>query len=126
MNHVSIVGRLTKDATVSANNNTTVARFNVAVDRRGNNNEADFISCVAFNKTAEFIEKYFKKGMRIGLIGRIVTGSYTDKDGNKHYTTDVVADQVEFVESKKNDTPSETSDGFMSVPDSIDDELPFA
>lgn len=126
MNHVSIVGRLTKDATVSANNNTTVARFNVAVDRRGKDNEADFISCVAFNKTAEFIEKYFKKGMRIGLIGRIVTGSYTDKDGNKHYTTDVVADQVEFVESKKNDTPSETSDGFMSVPDSIDDELPFA
>lgn len=125
MNHVSIVGRLTKDATVSANNNTTVARFNVAVDRRGKDNEADFISCVAFNKTAEFIEKYFKKGMRIGLIGRIVTGSYTDKDGNKHYTTDVVADQVEFVESKKNDTPSETPDGFMSIQDEID-ELPFA
>lgn len=126
MNQVSIVGRMAKDAVVSANNNTTVARFTVAVDRRGKEKEADFISCVAFGKTAEFIEKYFSKGNRIGILGRIVTGSYTDKEGNKHYTTDVVADQAEFVESKKAEQPKETPDGFMSIPEGIDDELPFA
>lgn len=125
MNHVSLVGRITKDPTVSANNDTTVARFSVAVDRRGKKDEADFISCVAFNKTAEFLEKYFKKGMRIGLEGHIVTGSYTNKENKKVYTTDVVADQVEFVESKKDEEPKNAPDGFVNVPDELE-ELPFA
>lgn len=120
MNRVDIVGRLTRDVEVRYAGDTAVARFNVAVDRKGKKGEADFISCVSFGKTAEFLEKYFKKGMRIGLSGRIQTGSY-EKDGQKIYTTDVVAEEVEFVESKQN-----TNDGFMAIPeDGITEELPF-
>lgn len=143
MNSVQIVGRLTRDPEVRyTDGGTTIARFNVAVDRRfkkeGEDN-ADFISCVAFGKTAEFIERFFVKGQRIGLNGRIQTGSYTNKDGNKVYTTDVVAENVEFVEGKKPDandgfqqtqraTPNDAiGDGFMSIPDGVDDAgLPFS
>lgn len=100
------------------------------------NYDADFINCVAFGKSAEFIEKYFKKGMAIGLTGRIQTGSYTNKDGQKVYTTDVVVEETEFVESKGASSASNTntsrpapsvasSDGFMNIPDGIDEELPF-
>lgn len=143
MNKVELVGRLTRDPEVryttreSAN---VIARFSVAVNRRFKNAEgnydADFINCVAFGKTAEFIEKYFRKGMAIGLTGRIQTGSYTNKDGQKVYTTDVVVEETEFVESKSNgnaigtpNTPSNSgvssNDGFMNIPDGIDEELPF-
>ncbi len=104
MNHVVLVGRLTKDPDVRYSpNGAAVARFTVAVDRRfkkEGQQEADFISCVAFGKQGEFIEKYFNKGKLIGLTGSIQTGSYTNKDGQKVYTTDVVADSVEFVGSK--------------------------
>lgn len=132
MNLVSLVGRLTKDPEVrygGQNNDKAVARFTVAVDRKyktEGGQTADFISCIGFGKTAEFLEKYFKKGMRIGLNGRIQTGSY-EKDGQKIYTTDVVADSVEFVESKKDSQPQSQpdNDGFMSIPDGIDEELPF-
>ena len=103
-NVVVLVGRLTSDPTVRYTpSQTAVARFTVAVDRpfsRDNEQTADFISCVAFGKSAEFIEKYFTKGKPIGLTGRIQTGSYTDKNGNKAYTTDVVAERVEFVGNK--------------------------
>lgn len=134
MNKVQLVGRLTKDAEVrysQGDSQMAIARFTVAVDRRGKNNEADFISCVAFGKTAEFIEKYFSKGNRIGICGHIQTGSYTDKDNKKVYTTDVIADEAEFVESKSSaeqvkEQPKVDENGFMNIPDDIDEDLPFA
>ena len=103
MNIVSIVGRICNDVSLTQAGETQVARITVAVDRRfkrENDQNADFISCVAFGKTAEFINKYFAKGQRIGITGRIQTGSYTNKDGQKVYTTDVVVENCEFVESK--------------------------
>lgn len=128
MNKSLLVGRLTKDPDVREGN-TTVARFTLAVDRKfakEGEQSADFISCIAFGKTADFINKYFAKGMRMGLEGRIQTGSYTNKNGQKVYTTDVVAEQVEFVESKKESAPQPQpdDDGFMQIPDDVD-ELPF-
>ena len=122
-----------------------IARFSLAVDRRRAANSqdaqnADFISCVAFGRTAEFIEKFFTKGRRIGVYGHIQTGSYTNKDGAKVYTTDVVVDEAEFVDSKgeggnapmggsgfsaPSQAPMAASDGFMNIPEGIDEELPF-
>ena len=141
MNKVQLVGRLTKDAEVRYSQGDTqmaIARFTVAVDRRGKNNEADFISCVAFGKTAEFLEKYARKGTKFVVEGRIQTGSYTNKDGQKVYTTDVVCENVEFAESKNSQgggssfdggagfaPSSDAGDGFMNIPDGIDEELPF-
>lgn len=144
MNKVQLVGRLTRDPEIrysQGENATATARFSVAVNRRFKNSEgnydADFINCVAFGKSAEFVEKYFKKGMAIGLTGRIQTGSYTNKDGQKVYTTDVVVEETEFVESKgaSNTGNSNASrpapnvannNDFMSIPDGVDEELPFA
>ena len=123
-------GRLTK-APDMRKGDTTVARFTVACDRafkREGQDSADFISCVAFGKTAEFIEKYFTKGMKIEVNGRIQTGSY-EKDGVKHYTTDVICDSVAFAESKKaagEEAKKESpDDGFLNVPEGSTD-LPFA
>ena len=144
MNKVQLVGRLTRDPEIrysQGENATATARFSVAVNRRFKNSEgnydADFINCVAFGKSAEFVEKYFKKGMAIGLTGRIQTGSYTNKDGQKVYTTDVVVEETEFVESKgasntgnsnvSRPAPSAAKNNdFMSIPDGVDEELPFA
>lgn len=140
MNNVQLVGRFTRDPEVRyANSGTSIARFSLAVDRVYKSDggpDADFISCIAFGKTAEFIERYFHKGQRIGLIGRIQTGNYTKDDGTKVYTTDVVVERVEFVESKGSASPSgqqagnthvdsPENDGFMNIPDGIDEELPF-
>ena len=132
MNKVILLGRLTKDPEVRQGQTMTVTKFSLAVDRRikaEGQPSADFISCVAFGKTAEFIEKYFKKGSKMALEGRIQTGSYTNKDGQKVYTTDVVVDNVEFAESKaaagtKEDKPVTDDEGFMDIPDNIP-ELPF-
>lgn len=135
MNSVQLIGRLTRDPEVRyTDGGASIARFSLAVDRRfkqENGADADFINIVSFGKTAEFIEKYFHKGMKIALNGRIQTGSYTDKDGKKVYTTDIVAENVEFCESKgtssNNDAQAPSQNGdFMSIPDGIDDELPFA
>lgn len=138
MNCVSIVGRLTRDPDVRyTNSGLSVARFTVAVDRRvkkeSNQQNADFPSVVAFGKTAEFIEQYFSKGMKIGITGRLQTGSYEDRDGKKVYTTDVVAESVEFIESKRAEESAEKTqeqlpddDDFLAVPDNIGEELPFA
>ena len=136
MNKVILLGRLTADptTTVSAAGNA-VTRFSIAVDRRfkqENAPTADFPSCVAFGNTAAFINKYFHKGMKIALEGRLQTGSY-EKDGVKHYTTDVIVESVEFAESKKNNdntadnTPDSTADinDFMNIPDDISEQLPF-
>lgn len=136
MNSVQLVGRFTKEPEVRyTDGGSSVSKFTLAVDRaysREGGDSADFISCVAFGKTAEFIERYFHKGQRIGLNGRIQTGSYTNKDGVKVYTTDVVAERVEFVESKASSSGSgqhhsggAADDGFMNIPDGIDEELPF-
>lgn len=132
MNSVQLVGRLVRDPEVrytNGDNQIAVARFTVACNRKykkDGEQDADFISCIAFGKTSEFIERYFQKGSSIGLNGRIQTGSYTNKDGHKVYTTDVFVESVEFVGSK-NETNNDTkkNDDFMNIPESIDEELPF-
>lgn len=137
MNSVQLVGRFTRDPEVRyTDGGSTIARFSLAVDRRyksENGPTADFPNCVAFGRAAEFIEKYFRKGMRMGCQGRIQTGSYTNNDGQKVYTTDVVVESCEFVESKASQQPEENNNGFgpadengfMNIPDDIDEELPF-
>ena len=145
MNKVILMGRLTRDAEVrysQGDASTAVARFSLAVDRRfkreGDEQTADFINCVAFGRTGEFMERFGRKGTKFLVEGRIQTGSYTNRDGQKVYTTDVVVEQVEFAESKASsennggyvpaDKPSPSGaagDGFMNIPDGIDEELPF-
>ena len=146
MNKVILMGRLTRDAEIrysQGESSTAIARFSLAVDRRfrRDNEEqtADFINCVAFGRTAEFLERFGRKGTKFVLEGRIQTGSYTNKDGQRVYTTDVVAENVEFAESKNNSStgndfggaPSAPSpsgaagDGFMHIPEGIDEDLPF-
>lgn len=153
MNKVILMGRLTRDPEVrysAGNNSMAVARYTLAVDRRfrrdGENN-TDFIGCVAFGKSAEFAEKYLRQGTKIIVTGRIQTGSYTNRDGQKVYTTDVVVEDQEFAESKAAASESgmmrqsaplpmaaspmpspaqaSSADGFMNIPDGIDEELPF-
>ena len=129
MNSVSLVGRLTRDPEIkTTNSGSSYARFSIAVDRRGKDAGTDFINIVAFGKTSEFIERYFRKGQRIGINGRIQTGSYEGKDGKKVYTFDVIAENVEFVESKSassSATPT-NADGFVNIPDGVEDPgLPF-
>ena len=155
MNKVILMGRLTRDPDIrysAGENSTAVARYTLAVDRRFRRygeQTADFISCVAFGRTAEFAEKYFHQGIRIVISGRIQTGSYTNRDGVKVYTTDVVVEEQEFAESKSASAEnsggfgggyrqsqaaapapapaaaSASADGFMNIPDGIDEELPF-
>ena len=131
MNNVSLVGRLTRDPEIKISaSGSSYARFAIAVDRRKKDDGADFINIIAFGKTSEFIEKYFRKGQRIGIAGRIQTGSYDGKDGKKVYTFDVIADNVEFVESKSASGPASATpanaDGFVNVPDGLEDDgLPF-
>lgn len=125
MNTVVLMGRLTRDADIrqsQGQNPTTVARYTLAVDRKGKDAGADFINMVSFGKTAEFIEKYVHKGTKIALRGRIQTGSY-EKDGKKIYTTDVIAEEVEFAESKKTQEENSNLDDFVNVDA---EELPFA
>ena len=142
MNKTILMGRLTRDPEVrysSGNNASTVAKYTLAVDRkfrREGEPDADFIPCVVFGKGAEFAEKYFHKGIKIALTGRITTGKYTNKEGQTVYTTEVIVEEQEFAESKsaseRNDPayssspiPADTGDSFMNIPDGIDDELPF-
>ena len=142
MNKVILMGRLTRDPEVrysQGESATAVARFTLAVDRRFRRDDAsaDFIGCVAFGKNAEFIEKYFRQGTKALITGRIQTGSYTNRDGQKVYTTDVVVEDQEFAESKNAQSESgfqpssrpqpsaAIGDGFMNIPDGIDEELPF-
>lgn len=131
MNKCEIIGRLTRDPELRQNETTGVVRFSVAVNRRFSKEgqqTADFISCVAFGKTAEFVSKYFTKGMGIAVVGRIQTGNYTNSDGVKVYTTDVVAEEVYFTE-KKIDASSSSKEtlGTATEPNFIaeDNELPF-
>ena len=146
MNKVILIGRLTRDPDVRYAQNdqgSAVVNYTLAVDRRfrrdNDGQSADFIRCVAFGRQAEFASKYFRKGIKIVVTGRIQTGSYTNRDGQKVYTTDVVVEDQEFAESKSAgagyeqsyqpaDQPAPGSasvDGFMNIPDGIDEELPF-
>ena len=151
MNKVILMGRLTRDPDVrysAGENSTAVARYTLAVDRRFHRDgdaTADFIGCVAFGRQTEFAEKYLRQGTKIAITGRIQTGSYTNREGQKVYTTDVVVEEQEFAESKNaggsnggysapqhnNPAPSAntsdlgSADGFMNIPDGIDEELPF-
>ena len=150
MNKVILMGRLTRDPEVrysQGENSTAVARYTLAVDRRfakrdgSDQQTADFIQCVAFGRSGEFAEKYLRKGTKVLVTGRIQTGSYTNQDGQRVYTTDVVVEDQEFAESKASgdnyqqsssfapaDRPAPSAaigDGFMNIPDGIDEELPF-
>ncbi len=151
MNKVILMGRLTRDPEIrysQGDSSLAIARYTLAVDRRFRRNNdgeqtADFIGCVAFGKSAEFAERYFRRGLKVVVTGRIQTGSYTNKDGQKVYTTDVVVEDQEFAESKAASdasagsyrqapsTPpapapiSDAGDGFMNIPDGIEEELPF-
>ena len=136
MNKVILCGRLTADPEVrysQGENSTAIAKYTLAVDRRHNNEQqtADFLRIVAFGKLGEFAEKYLHKGMKLLLTGHIQTGSYTDKNGEKKYTYDIIADECEFVEKKaqteEKPQPITDKDGFMNVPEGIDmEDLPFA
>ena len=151
MNKVILMGRLTRDPEVrysAGENALAIARYTLAVDRRFRRDgeaSADFISCVSFGRTAEFAEKYFRQGLKIAVTGRIQTGSYTNREGQKVYTTEVVVEDQEFAESKATSdanagsfshaggfqqapapTPAaDAGDGFMNIPDGTDEELPF-
>jgi single-strand DNA-binding protein len=126
MNHVSLIGRLTRDPDVrSTQNGEQVARYTLAVDRSSKDKSADFISCVTFGKAAEFAAKYLTKGLKIGVEGRIQTGSYTNKDGQKVYTTDVVVSSHTFCEKAGAAKEVPDSDGFVHVPEGNEEELPF-
>ena len=138
MNKVSLTGRLVRDPDVrysTGEKATCIARFTLAVERRFKQDgqpTADFINCVAFGKTGEFIDKYFTKGMKADISGRIQTGNYVDKNGDKKYTTDIVVEELEFGESKRtqgNEATSKTADGInheIHIEDlSDDDDLPF-
>ena len=154
MNKVILMGRLTRDPDIrytQGNEPMCIARYTLAVDRRYNHDgeqKADFISCVCFGRTAEFAEKYFHQGIKIVVEGRIQTGSYTNREGQKVYTTEVVVENQEFAESKnassgngsgnggyrqsgnssrqtQQEAPKPAGDGFMDIPDGIDEELPF-
>lgn len=146
MNKVILIGRLTRDPEVRYSQGETsmaIARYTLAVDRRGRREgeqSADFISCKAFGKAGEWAEKWLRKGIKIAITGRIQTGSYTNNEGQKVYTTDVIIEEQEFAESKAasegniqsqgqsqgRQQPSQAGDGFMNIPDGVDDdELPF-
>lgn len=143
MNKVILMGRLTRDPEIrysQGDNSLAIGRYTLAVDRRfkrDGEQTADFISCVTFGKSAEFAERYLRQGTKIAVTGRIQTGSYTNKEGQKVYTTEVVVEEHEFAESKgasseggyqpaSRPSPSTASgDGFMNIPDGIDEELPF-
>ena len=147
MNKVILMGRLTRDPEVrysAGENALAIARYTLAVDRRFRRDgeaSADFISCVSFGRTAEFAEKYFRQGLKIAVTGRIQTGSYTNQDGAKVYTTDVIAQTVAFAESKgsesgqqntqgaagrPNPNQAQSADGWMNIPTELDEELPFS
>lgn len=147
MNKVILMGRLTRDPDVrytTGENPLAIARYTLAVDRRFHKDgeaTADFISCVAFGRAAEFAEKYFRQGLKITISGRIQTGSYTNREGQKVYTTEIVVEEQEFAESKSSGdngaayyppkqtpppAPADGADGFMNIPDGIEEELPFS
>lgn len=140
MNKVILMGRLTKDVELRNAGETTIGRYTIAVDRkykREGEINADFIPCVVFGKSAEFAEKYFRKGSKVAVVGRIQTGSYTNGDGQKVYTTDVVVEEQEFAESRNSGNANNNHEAgveaglsqvntFVEIPDGDDEDLPFS
>lgn len=143
MNKAILMGRLTRDPEVrytSGENSLAIARYTLAVDRKirkDGDATADFIPCVVFGRSAEFVEKYFRKGLKIAIVGHVQTGSYTNREGQNVYTTEVVVEEQEFSESKNSGSgssqqnapqpsPDVGQDGFMNIPDGIEEELPFS
>ena len=143
MNKAILMGRLTREPEVrytSGENSLAIARYTLAVDRKirkDGDATADFIPCVVFGRSAEFVEKYFRKGLKIAIVGHVQTGSYTNRDGQNVYTTEVVVEEQEFSESKNSGSgssqqnapqpsPDVGQDGFMNIPDGIEEELPFS
>lgn len=125
MNKTQLIGRVTKDLDLTQTANSCYCKFTVAVNRRKKDDGADFINCTAWGKTAEVMTKYVHKGDRVALVGHIQTGSY-EKDGRKHYTTDVIVDELEFLESKKQETTqNENPDDFLTIPEGAESDLPF-
>ena len=137
MNKIMLIGRLTRDPEIrysTNDNNTAIARYTLAVNRpfrKNGEQQADFLPCIALGKTAEFAEKYLAKGMRVAVEGRIQTGSYTNQEGQKIYTTDVVVERQEFLEKRADngqqspDNANNYDDRYMDIPNGIDEELPF-
>lgn len=133
-NNIIVIGRLTKDPEIrvftnSENKSTTIARFTVAVDKRNKDKGTNFFSCVAFGKTAEFAEKYLKKGTKMVVSGEMNNETYQATDGDKRTIWEITVDQMTFAESKGNNTepiPAKDADGFMTIPESINEDLPFA
>lgn len=137
MNRFIAIGRITRDPEmryVGADSQTVVAKFGLAINRRFKRDgepDADFINCVAFGKIAEIIEKYTSKGSQVGIVARVQTGNYTNKDGVNVYTTDFVVEELDLLDKKNTGenasapVPSNSQDGFMNIPDGIDEELPF-
>lgn len=126
MNRLEIIGRLTRDPEirVTQDGQTAIAKFGIAVDRRGKDQKADFFNVTAFNKTAQFAEKYLRKGTKIAICGRIQMDEYTNKEGQKVTNVIIIADEIEFCESKK-EQAEQKNDGFMDVPKDLGEELPF-
>ena len=141
MNKCIFIGRLVKEPDIryaQNQNSTCVAKFSIAVDRKFKQKEgdptADFINCVAFGKLGELVEKYVTKGSKVNIVGRLQTGNYTNKEGQKVYTNDIVVEEIEFLDNKtkseggsqqENRPAPANGDGFMNIPDGIDEELPF-
>ncbi|MCM1083322.1 MAG: single-stranded DNA-binding protein [Clostridium sp.] len=135
MNKVILMGRLTRDPEIRYTQGAeplAIARWTLAVDRRfrrdaaGNDQTADFIPCLAFGKQAEFAEKYFRQGIKIVVAGRIQTGSYTNKEGRKVYTTEIVIEEMDFAESKKmSENQQDNGTEFIPIPEGIENDLPF-
>ena len=142
MNKAIMIGRLTRDPDIrytQGENQTAIARFSLAVDRRGKREgepDADFFNCTAFGRQAEFVEKYLKKGTKIAITGRVQNDNYTDRNGQKVYSVQIIVEEMEFAEGKRNaeagqqdrssERPSYEGDGFMAIPEGTEDELPFA
>ena len=136
MNKAILMGRLTRDPEVrysQTDSNMAIAKFSLAVDRRykkqGDETTADFFNCTAFGRQGEFVEKYLKKGTKIVVIGRIQNDNYTNKDGQKVYSVQIMVEEIEFAESKaagqSQQNDSMPGDGFMNIPDGVESELPF-
>lgn len=133
MNKWHGLGRLTDNPNIKySQSGVCIAKYTLAIDRRFNRDETDFIPCVALGKAGEFAEKYFRKGMKVAVTGRMETGSYVNKNGMKIYTTDIIVEEQDFAESKKNAEPKEEPkedlpkpEGFMEIPDNVEEQLPF-
>lgn len=137
MNKAIMIGRLTRDPDIrytQGENQTAIARFSLAVDRRWKREgepDADFFNCTAFGRQAEFVEKYLKQGTKIAITGRVQNDNYTDRNGQKVYSVQIIVEEMEFAESKnaeagQQERPSYTGDGFMAIPEGTEDELPFS